>query len=102
MAHCLRDWVLPWRAVIGIGTGPIISIHQRLILVVPPIAANVPRVVLAVSDSERRADMDSISLPLPYVFYHYFLPYEAIQCLHYNFEVRLLKYLLDLIRKIDQ
>ena len=65
MAHCLRDWVLPWRAVIGIGTGPIISIHQRLILVVPPIAANVPRVVLAVSDSERRADMDSISLPLP-------------------------------------
>ena len=40
--------------------------------------------------------------PPPYVFYHYFLLYEAIQCLHYNFEVRLSKYLLDLIRKIDQ
>ena len=52
MAHCLRDWVLPRRAVIGTGTGSIISIHQILILVVPPIAADVPRVVLAVSDGE--------------------------------------------------
>ena len=99
MAHCLRDWVLPRRAVIGTGTGPIISIHQRLILVVPPIAANVPRVVLAVSDSEHTW---TVFPSPPYVFYHYFLLYGAIQCLHYNFEVRLLKYLLDLIRKIDQ